>query len=134
MTLPNQDFSFIAYPLVSIILTNTILATIRSNYFYPHVIHLYKQADYFLVALLFRGASIFKNLHDFRYKGGADINGGSQIALINDISNIAQDINPGPSNSACTYLMSTAEPRNDLQIRPSDYWSMGPNIRISISV
>ena len=82
MILQNHDFNFIAYPLVSIKLANTILPTICSNSFYPYVIHLNQQTDLFVVALLFWGASIFENLHDFRYEGGAPINTGFQIPLV----------------------------------------------------
>ena len=82
MILQNHDFNFIAYPLVSIKLANTILPTICSNSFYPYVIHLNQQTDLFVVALLFWGASIFENLHDFRYEGGAPISSGFQIPLV----------------------------------------------------
>jgi len=51
------------------------------------------------------------NLHDFRYEGGAPINSGSQITLVNEKRNMAQANKLGPADSIGTGGPITTEPR-----------------------
>ena len=53
----------------------------------------------------------YVNLHDFRYEGGAPINSGSQIPVVNEKRNVAQASKLGPPDSTGTDKPITPEHR-----------------------